>query len=681
MSDLITKATKLSSKQFKKLLDQLSESYYNNSKEENKEVDKKEECDDKTFDKLVEMFENKFNEKYKKIGAKPTSNLPKIKLPYYMGSLDKVKTQHKLDLWIKNMKKLGAKSFVVSDKIDGVSMLYSNNSENKETILAKRGDGVIGTNISHLIEYFDLTGIENCAIRGELVISKELFLKFKDEMITARNMVSGITNAKTLNTEMLKSCSFIAYQFFDNEKNEEEEDDEQQLKQSEQLKLIEDLGFKTVKYEIVKYLDIDICKKILEKRIKDSFYEIDGLVITADIESELLVGKNPKISIAFKQDDDGMITTVKEIEWKASKNGLLKPTVIMETVVIDDVKINRATAFNAKFIVDNNVGKGTIIEVIRSGKVIPYIKNVIQGTQPDLPDEEYEWNSTEVDIVLLDHSNNENVIKKLITDFFKQLDAKFLGEKTIEKLYNNGFDTLKKIFNITIDELLEIESIKQKSAERIKNAIDNSIENVSLCKIMSASNKFIGFGEKKIQLILDKYPNILEMYTENSKELDEEEINKKLEKKILKIKGMKTMSLPFVQSLPNFILFLEEHPEIKISKDDEIEIEFEDESSKDSEEKKDEDLGEKKKSEGKKSPKITLNEQVIVFTGFRDKQLEEKIKKLKGKVVSAISGKTTMIVKKVKGKKEKEPSGKELKAIENGIEIIKYEDFIKKYID
>jgi len=680
MSDLITKATKLNLKDFKKLLDQLSESYYNNSKEEDKK-ENKEECDDKTFDKLVEMFENKFNEKYKKVGAKVPSNLPKIKLPYYMGSLDKVKTQHKLDLWIRNMKKLGTKSFVVSDKIDGVSMLYSN--KNNETILAKRGDGVIGTNISHLIEYFDLPEIENCAIRGELVISKELFRKFKDEMITARNMVSGITNAKTLNKEMLKSCSFIAYQYLEDNR-EHGRPSIIENEKSEQLKLIEDLGFKTVKYENVKYLDIDICKNILEKRIKDSSYEIDGLVITADIETELLVGKNPKISIAFKQDDDGMITTVKEIEWKASKNGLLKPTVIMETVVIDDVKINRATAFNAKFIVDNNVGKGTIIEVIRSGKVIPYIKNVIQGTQPDLPDEEYEWNSTEVDIVLLDHSNNENVIKKLITDFFKQLDAKFLGEKTIEKLYNNGFDTLKKIFNITIDELLEIESIKQKSAERIKNAIDNSIENVSLCKIMSASNKFIGFGEKKIQLILDKYPNILEMYTEKSKELDEEEINKKLEKKILKIKGMKTMSLPFVQSLPNFILFLKEHPEIKVSKDDEIEIEF----SNDNNEKSDKDSGKEKKDSVNneddkisKPLKITLNEQVIVFTGFRDKQLEEKIKKLKGKVVSAISGKTTMIVKKVKGKKEKEPSGKELKAMENGIEIIKYEDFIKKYID
>ena len=579
-----------------------------------------------------------------------------------MGSLDKVKTQHKLDLWIKNMKKLGAKSFVITDKIDGVSMLYASDCEkdNNETILAKRGDGVIGTNISHLIEYFNLPEIENCAVRGELVISKELFLKFKDEMITARNMVSGITNAKTLNKEMLKSCSFIAYQYLEDNR-EPGRPSIIEKEKSEQLDWIEDLGFKTVKYEIVKYIDIDICKKILEKRIKDSSYEIDGLVITADIESELLVGKNPKISIAFKQDNDGMITTVKEIEWKASKNGLLKPTVIMETIIIDDVKINRATAFNAKFIVDNNVGKGTVIEVIRSGKVIPYIKNVIQGTQPDLPDEEYEWNSTEVDIVLLDYSNNENVIKKLITDFFKQLDAKFLGEKTIEKLYDHKFDSLKKIFNITIDELLEIEGIKQKSAERIKNAIDNSIQNVSLCKIMSASNKFVGFGEKKIQLILDQYPNILEIYA-NKKYDSDEERDKKLEKKILKIKGMKTMSLPFIQSLPNFILFLKEHPEISILEDN-IDIVFEEE--KDGEE----------KSEKKVA---TLNEQVIVFTGFRDKQLEEKIKKLKGKVVSAISGKTTMIVKKVKGK-EKEPTSKEIKAIENGIEIIKYEDFIEKY--
>ena len=648
MSNLIIKATKIKDKsEFKNLLNSLCESYYNNSLKDKEE--KKEKCDDKTYDKLVEIYESKFNSPFKKIGAKPIQTLSKIKLPYYMGSLDKIKTQHKLDLWIKNMNILNDHlkeklDFVITDKIDGVSILYENS--NNKTILAKRGDGVIGTDISNLIPYFSLPKIKNCAVRGELVISKEMFEKYKDEMITARNMVSGITNAKHPDEKMLKSCSLIVYQYLDDLKMER--------KKSEQLELIKKLGFKTPQYSSLNKIDIDKCKELITERIKNSKYELDGLVITANIETELLIGKNPKVSIAYKEGDIGVITTVKEVEWNASKQGILKPTVIMEQIVIDDVKINRATGFNAKFIVDNSINKGTVIEVVRSGKVIPYIKNIIEGSEePSLPDEEYKWNETKVDIILKDFENNENVIKKQITDFFKQLDAKFLGEKTIEKLYDNSFTTLKEIFNIKIKDLLKIEGIKQKSAERIKNAITNSIENVSLCKIMSASGKFSGFGEKKIQLILDQYPEIMELYKEMGDDLIED---------LEKIKGLKKLASVFIYSLGDFISFLEEHNEITINpEENNSNIEFID---------SDENKEEKKT--------FTLNDQIIVFTGFRDKSLEDKIKNLGGKVTSAISGKTTMIVKKVKGSK-KSPSTKELKAIEQGVEIIKYEDFIKKY--
>jgi len=426
------------------------------------------------------------------------------------------------------------------------------------------------------------------------------------------------------------------------------------------LELIKKLGFKTPQYSSLNKIDIDKCKELITERIKNSKYELDGLVITADIETELLIGKNPKVSIAYKEGDIGVITTVKKVEWNASKQGILKPTVIMKQIVIDDVKINRATGFNAKFIVDNSINKGTVIEVVRSGKVIPYIKNIIEGSEePSLPDEEYKWNETKVDIILKDFENNENVIKKQITDFFKQLDAKFLGEKTIEKLYDYGYTTLKEIFNIKVKDLLKIEGIKQKSAERIKNAITNSIENVSLCKIMSASGKFSGFGEKKIQLILDNYPEIMELYKD---QVNDREIGDNLIEDLEKIKGLKKLASVFIYSLGDFITFLEEHDEITInSNENNSNIEFID---------SDEIKTEKKT--------FTLNDQVIVFTGFRDKSLEDKIKKIGGKVTTAISGKTTMIVKKVKGK-EKSPSTKEIKAIEQGVEIIKYENFIKKY--
>ena len=134
----------------------------------------------------------------------------------------------------------------------------------------------------------------------------------------------------------------------------------------------------------------------------------------------------------------------------------------------------------------------------------------------------------------------------------------------------------------------------------------------------------------------------------------------KLINKIQKIKGIKTVSDKFVDNLPNFIQFLEEHPEI-IIEEKTVEIVFEDEVK-----------------EEKKEFKKTLNEQVIVLTGFRDKTLEEKITKMGGRVVSAISGKTTILVKKIKGE-DKGPSTKELKAVKNGVKIFEYDDFVETY--
>lgn len=621
--DLISKSKNYNQKEFTQLLDKLCNDYYNNT-------DLKETVDDKTYDKLVEMYEKKFNTKYYKVGSYPIGI--KVKLPYYMGSLDKVKTQHLLDLWLNRNDYNKNENIVIMDKIDGISVLYG---ENK---LYKRGDGVIGTDISYLIKYLNLPKIKNIAVRGELVIFEEDFIKYKnDENISnARSTVSGITNSKDIDIDLLKMCKFIAYQYLDNSKGE--------IKKSIQLQKLKELGFIIPNNEIINNINLEILQNLITKYKENAKYKIDGLVVVIDKESELLTNKNPKNSIAFKEHDDGVITTVVKVEWNISKNGLFKPKVQVETVEIDDVKITYATAHNAKFVVDNGLGKNAIIEVTRSGKVIPYIKKVINSVEPDLPNKElnWSWNKTNVDIILNDF-DNDDMKKKRIVDFFKQLDAKFLGEKTIDKLYNNGFDTLKKLFNITIDELISIEGIKKKSAEKFRNSILSSIKNVNLSKLMSASGIFgSGFGEKKINLILDKYPNILEMDIKNLK--------------INQIKGMKKMSNQFIENLPNFVKFLKDHPEITINKDEEkFEIVIENKEEK------------KNKS---------LKDEIIIFTGFRDKELEQKIIKLGGKVVSAISSKTTMLITKVKD----ELSSKERKAKEKGIKIIQYDDFINEHI-
>ena len=86
---------------------------------------------------------------------------------------------------------------------------------------------------------------------------------------------------------------------------------------------------------------------------------------------------------------------------------------------------------------------------------------------------------------------------KRIEFFFKSLKTKGLGEKVVEKLYNENYDTIKKILSATKDDFLKLEGFKDKSAENLVKSIKNSTKNVSLVKIMAASNTLSWIGERK----------------------------------------------------------------------------------------------------------------------------------------------------------------------------------------
>ena len=145
--------------------------------------------------------------------------------------------------------------------------------------------------------------------------------------------------------------------------------------------------------------------------------------------------------------------------------------------------------------------------------------------------------------------NREQDIQAFI-HFMKTLGIEGVKEGVITKLYDAGFDTLKKLIGITKTELLEIEGFKEKSADKIVEALQ-SITSVSCDKLMTASNVFgRGFGEKKLKLIIDEYP-----YIPTNK-------NKSLQltvNDIVKIKGMAAISAEqFVEHLPEFFEFYEE---------------------------------------------------------------------------------------------------------------------------
>ena len=151
-------------------------------------------------------------------------------------------------------------------------------------------------------------------------------------------------------------------------------------------------------------------------------------------------------------DDQTAEAKVLDVIWTPSKDGFLKPRVRIEPVDLGGVTITYATGFNASFIEKNKINVGAVVEIVRSGDVIPHINNVVRpAISPHFPDVSYVWNETHVDIMLASKEDNTTVLHKTITGFFTDVDG--LGPGNIKKIINAGYDySVPKIISMTIDD-------------------------------------------------------------------------------------------------------------------------------------------------------------------------------------------------------------------------------------
>jgi NAD-dependent DNA ligase len=150
-------------------------------------------------------------------------------------------------------------------------------------------------------------------------------------------------------------------------------------------------------------------------------YDMDGVICVNDHIYPRQTG-NPAHAFAFKMVLSDQIAEAKVVGvvWTASKDGYLKPRVQLEPLHLGGVTIEYATGFNAKFIVENKIGVGALIRLTRSGDVIPHIIGVIQpAAQPHMPTVPYEWNATQVDILLQDKNTDETVKEKYRLFFYE----------------------------------------------------------------------------------------------------------------------------------------------------------------------------------------------------------------------------------------------------------------------
>ena len=586
--------------------------------------------DDNQYDIIKEYIEEKYpqNNVIKNIGAPVKKQ--KVALPFEMWSMDKIKPNTNA---LANWQAKFSGPYLLSCKLDGVSGLYTTHNQARK--LYTRGNGKIGQDISHLIPYLKLPDIPDIAVRGEFIISKNVFTqKYSDKFANPRNMVSGIINQKNITT-IIHDIDFVAYEII-----------QPTLLPIDQVKTLQKYNFVTVKYTVESNIDNTLLSNLLVDWRNNYQYEIDGIIVTNNAIYPRL-SKNPEHAFAFKMVLTEQIAEAKVLDviWTPSKDGYLKPRIRIEPIQLGGVKIEYATGFNAAFIVQNKIGIGATIQIIRSGDVIPYVQKVIQpASQPKMPDVPYIWNQSHIDILIENIQLDVTVQEKNITGFFKGIGVDGLSTGNIKKMILAGFDTVPKIIQMTPEDFLSVEGFKEKTAQKLYQGIRNKLSEAKLPTIMAASNRFgRGFSDKKIELIMNHYPDILTSTDENSTKLQ----------KLLTIKGMSTKTAQaFLSHIPEFLQFIQD-----IGYQNKL------------------DFQPIQKSFDETHP---LFEKSIVMTGFRDNNLAKQIENVGGKIGNTISKNTFVLLVKNNDDIE-EGSGKIYEAKKNQIPIMTLELFKQKY--
>ena len=562
-------------------------------------------------------------------GVTITASKKKVKLPYFLGSMDKIKPDtNVLNNWIKKY----PGDYVLSAKLDGMSCLIC--YEKGDIKIYTRGKGNEGFDISHLAPYITIPTLKDTvAVRGELIISKEKFKKHKKEYSNERSFAAGMVNGKNLDTSKLIDLDFVAYEVI-----------QPDLPPSQQYTFLKSNKFITVINKTVKKIDQDILSDYLMKWRESHEYIIDGVICIQNEKYKRKTKGNPDHAFAFKKVMGDQIgeSIVVDVIWSKTQYGYVKPKIKIRPVKIGGVKITYATAHNAKFIVENSIGIGSVIQIIRSGDVIPKVYKVVKSSkEPKLPtDMNVKWNKTGVDLVLEDIENDETVKHKTILAFFQTINVDGLKKGNMTKIIGAGYDSIGKILIMRVEDFMTIAGFKQKLSEKICDSIQDRIENVSLPLLMDASNMFgRGMGENRLKMILDEYPDILTMKATSPRKRE----------MVVEIDGFAEITAKkFVKNVNAFMKFIKEN-------NLEFKLEYVKENIDDSHE---------------------LYGKNVLMTGFRDEDFKMNLRDIGVKIASSVSSNVDILVVKSMDT----TTGKMKKAQEMGIDIIIKDDFVAKYL-
>ena len=449
---------------------------------------------DRLYDELVALEQETgmvlSNSPTVNVGYEAVEELPKERHESPMLSLGKTKSREELRDWLQG------NPAILSWKLDGLTIVLTYR-EGKLAKAVTRGNGEIGEVITNNAKTFknlpvNLSYQGELILRGEAVISYSDFEKINEQIADAearyknpRNLCSG--SVRQLNNQITADRNVQFYAFtlvkaegvdFHNSKEE-------------QFRFLEEQGFSVVQHVMVTEETILSAIEDFEHRIATYDIPSDGLVLTYENiaygQSLGRTAKFPRDSIAFKWADELRETTLKEIEWSASRTGLINPVAIFEPVELEGTTVSRASVHNISILRGLKLGIGDHITVYKANMIIPQIAENLTGSDnvqiPKVcPVCGQPTEIRQINEVQSLYCVNEKCAAKRIKSFtlFVSRDAMNidgLSEATLEKVIDMGFiHEYADLFHLDRyrDEIVRMEGFGEKSYQNLVESVERA---------------------------------------------------------------------------------------------------------------------------------------------------------------------------------------------------------------
>ncbi|HEO3329052.1 TPA: NAD-dependent DNA ligase LigA [Streptococcus agalactiae] len=492
---------------------------------------------DQLYRELVELEEQHPenilpNSPTHRVGGLVLEGFEKYQHEYPLYSLQDVFSKEELIAFDKRVKaEFPTASYMAELKIDGlsVSLTYVNGILQ---VGATRGDGNIGENITenlkrvhdiplHLDQSLDIT------VRGECYLPKESFEAIniekrangEQEFANPRNAAAG--TLRQLNTGIVAKRKLATFLY-------QEASPTQKETQDDVLKELESYGFSVNHHRLISSSMEKIWDFIqtIEKDRISLPYDIDGIVIKVNslaMQEELgFTVKAPRWAIAYKFPAEEKEAEILSVDWTVGRTGVVTPTANLTPVQLAGTTVSRATLHNVDYIAEKDIRIGDTVVVYKAGDIIPAVLNVVMSKR----------NQQEVMLIPklcpscgseLVHFEDEvalrcinplcpNQIKERLAHFASRdaMNITGFGPSLVEKLFDaHLIADVADIYRLSIEDLLTLDGIKEKSATKIYHAIQSSKENSAEKLLFGLGIRHV--GSKASRLLLEEFGNLRQL--------------------------------------------------------------------------------------------------------------------------------------------------------------------------